>query len=173
MPRTTVGRREGSYVFSGLQFSCRRAYFPGNQLLHKVPPLKGDRGTSIRRIIPYGARLRNLARRLRSNMTPAEKLLWKRLRRKQIRGHSFHRQRPIDHYIVDFYCPDPLLAAESTAAVTAEKRKLKADLERQDRLESMGLQVIRFSDQEVMRDIENVVRGVEGVVDGLEERTSS
>ena len=128
---------------------------------------------SKRRIIPYDPRLKKLARRLRSNMTPAEKRLWKRLRRKQIRGQSFYRQRPIGCYIVDFYCADLLLAVEVDGRSHTGKEKLRADLERQDRLESLGLQVIRFSDQEVMRDIGNVVRGIEGVVDELTAKRTS
>lgn len=128
---------------------------------------------SMRRIIPYDPHLKKLARHLRKTMTPAEKRLWQRLRRKQIRDWSFYRQRPIDRYIVDFYCPDLGLVVEVDGRSHSGRTKLKADLDRQDRLASLGLELIRFSDQEVMGDLENVVRGIEGVVTALEDKRTS
>jgi very-short-patch-repair endonuclease len=65
-----------------------------------------------RKIIPYNHKLKQLARNLRNNSTLAEVLLWRELKGKQVRGYDFHRQKPIDKYIVDFYCPDLLLAIE-------------------------------------------------------------
>lgn len=126
-----------------------------------------------RRIIPYDPRLKKLARHLRANMTPAEKRLWTRLRRKQVRGWSFYRQRPIDRYIVDFYCPDLGLVVEVDGRSHSGEQKLREDLNRQERLRSLGLRVLRFSDQQVMRDLENVMRGIEGVVVDLEEGRTS
>jgi Protein of unknown function (DUF559) len=65
-----------------------------------------------REIIGYEQYLKELARKLRQNMTLGEVLLWQRLKRKQMRGYDFDRQRPIDRYIVDFYCKDLKLAIE-------------------------------------------------------------
>ncbi len=111
-----------------------------------------------RKIIPYRPELKRLARHLRKNMTPAEKRLWKHLRRKQMYGYSFYRQRPIDQYIVDFYCPDLMLAIEVDGR--SHDGRLEQDLERQRRLEALGICVLRFSDQQVMRDLENVLRAL-------------
>ena len=80
---------------------------------------------STRRIIPYDPRLKRLARSLRAHMTPAERRLWKQLRRKKIQGWSFYRQRPIDRYIADFYCPDLGLVVEWTAVVIAASSSLR------------------------------------------------
>ena len=54
---------------------------------------------------PYNKNLKQASRDLRNNMTDAEQLLWQRLRRKQILGLQFYRQKPILNFIVDFYCP--------------------------------------------------------------------
>ncbi len=54
--------------------------------------------------IQYNPKLKQLARELRNNATASEKRLWKYLRAKQMRGYDFHRQKPIDNYIVDFFC---------------------------------------------------------------------
>jgi very-short-patch-repair endonuclease len=128
---------------------------------------------STHRIIPYDPRLKQLARSLRAHMTPAERRLWKQLRRKQIRGWSFYRQRPIDRYIVDFYGPDLGLVVEVDGRSHSGERPFRADRRRQERLEELGLRVIRFSDGDVMEDLENVVRGIEGVVADLEEGRTS
>ena len=67
---------------------------------------------SNRIIQPYNPKLKKRARRLRKNMTDAEVKLWNHLRRKQIKGLQFFRQRPIGNYIVDFYAPEAKLVIE-------------------------------------------------------------
>jgi len=62
--------------------------------------------------IPYQPHLKELARQLRQNMTPGEVILWQHLKQKQMCGYDFDRQRPIDAYIVDFYCKPLMLAIE-------------------------------------------------------------
>ena len=61
---------------------------------------------------PYNKNLKQPSRDLRNNMTDAEQLLWQRLRRKQILGLQFYRQKPILNFIVDFYCPAASLVIE-------------------------------------------------------------
>jgi very-short-patch-repair endonuclease len=65
-----------------------------------------------RKIIPYNPKLVSLAKQLRNNMTLSEVLLWDELKSKQLLGYEFDRQRPIDNYIVDFYCKDLQLVIE-------------------------------------------------------------
>ena len=62
-------------------------------------------------IIPYNPKLKERARDLKKNATFAEKILWIAIRRKQL-GFEFHRQVPIDQYIVDFYCHELMLVIE-------------------------------------------------------------
>ena len=65
-----------------------------------------------RKIIPYNPILKERAQELRNNSTFSEIMLWNHLKKKQMRGFDFDRQRPIDNYIVDFYCKDLFLAIE-------------------------------------------------------------
>lgn len=115
-----------------------------------------------RKIIPYNPQLTALAKQLRQNMTVAEVLLWNRLKNKQMRGYDFDRQRPIDGYIVDFYCKDLLLAIEIDGFSHAHPSSYAHDMARQGRLESFGIHILRFQDEHVKQDIENVLWGIEG-----------
>jgi very-short-patch-repair endonuclease len=112
-----------------------------------------------RKIIPYNKSLKILARNLRNNSTLAEVLLWKQLKGKQLRGYDFHRQKPIDKYIVDFYCSELLLAIEIDGSSHMEK--YDEDLMRQQRLESLGVHLLRFTDSEVKNNLIGVVSFIE------------
>ena len=63
-------------------------------------------------VIPYNQKLKELARHLRKSSTLSEVLLWRYLKRKQMLGYDFDRQKPIDNYIVDFYCSELGLIVE-------------------------------------------------------------
>lgn len=67
---------------------------------------------SRRKILRYNPALKEKARELRNNSTRTEILLWTFLKGKQLRGYDFHRQKPIDEYIVDFFCNELMLAVE-------------------------------------------------------------
>ncbi len=116
-----------------------------------------------RTIIPYNPILKERARQLRSRMTLAEVLLWKRIKGKQVRGYDFDRQRPLDEYIVDFYCKDLLLAIEVDGR--SHDFKESSDARRQQRLESLGIRMLRFWDQEVKNDLGGVVQKIEAWID--------
>ena len=113
-------------------------------------------------IIPYEPHLVEKARKLRNNSTPGEILLWKHLRRKQVHGYDFDRQKPIDRYIVDFYCKKLKLAIEIDGEY--HKYQYKYDRRRQDRLEHWGIHVMRFSEKEVLQETKNVLRVIENWV---------
>ena len=68
-----------------------------------------------RKISPYNPKLKPLAKALRKNMTFSEVLLWNELKQKKMLGHDFDRQRPIDNYIVDFYCKDLMTGRQEKA----------------------------------------------------------
>ena len=65
-----------------------------------------------RKIITYNSRLKEKARELRNNSTFTEVMLWNYLKKKQMKGYDFHRQKPLDEYIVDFFCIELMLAIE-------------------------------------------------------------
>ncbi|HMO04577.1 MAG TPA: DUF559 domain-containing protein [Kiritimatiellia bacterium] len=108
-----------------------------------------------RDILPYEPYLKELARNLRQNMTLAEVLLWKRLKGGGVMGYDFDRQRPIDRYIVDFFSKDLMLSVEVDGA--SHNQKERADAERQQRLEALGVRFVRCWDREVKNDLDGVV----------------
>ncbi len=116
-----------------------------------------------RRIIHYDPQLKERARELRNNSTLSEILLWRVLKGKQIRGYDFHRQKPIDKYIVDFYCPDLFLAIEIDGF--SHFGKGVYDDHRQKRIESLGVHFLRFTDSDVKTDLCGVVTAIEQWID--------
>lgn len=112
----------------------------------------------LKTIIPYEPSLKELARRLRNNGTVSEALLWRCLKHRQVLGYDFDRQKPIDKYIVDFYCKELMLAIEIDGST--HDGKAHEDKMRQDRLESLGVRFLRFYDGDVKRNLEGVVEEI-------------
>jgi very-short-patch-repair endonuclease len=128
-----------------------------------TPPTEGKR--QRREIIPYQPYLKKLARKLRNNMTLGEIILWQHLKKKQVRGYDFDRQRPIDSYIVDFYCKDLKLAIEVDGSIHDSPEAQAQDQFRQERLEACGVSFLRFTDAQVRRDVEGVVIVIQDWID--------
>ncbi len=103
----------------------------------------------------YNPKLKELARQLRNNATLAEVLLWQQLKGKQMLGYDFHRQKPIDEYIVDFFCPKVNLIIEIDGVSHCEKAQ--QDQQRQTRLEYLGFHFLRFWDSDVKHNMEGVL----------------
>lgn len=106
---------------------------------------------------PYNKNLKQASRELRNNMTEAEKLLWSRLRGKQILGLQFYRQKPILNYIVDFYCPAANFVIECDGGQHFTEDGLEADQLRDEALAQLGLKVLRFDNRQVMERIDDVL----------------
>lgn len=117
------------------------------------------------KIIPYKSKLRNYARYLRKNSTLSEILLWKEIKGKAL-GFEFHRQVPIDNFIVDFYCHELMLAIEIDG--NSHDFKYEYDRKRQGILENFGVKFIRFDDLEVKRDMFNVLLELQHEIKELE-----
>ena len=109
-------------------------------------------GKHMRKIISYNQDLVAYAKELRKNMTLGEIALWREIKVKKL-GFRFSRQIPIDKYIVDFYCKDLKLAIEIDGSIHFEEGHQEKDKIRQDRLESLGIHVIRFSDLDVKNNL--------------------
>jgi very-short-patch-repair endonuclease len=107
------------------------------------------------KIIPYNPKLKELARRLRKNSTFSEVLLWEQIKNRKLMGCRFLRQKPIDNYIVDFFCPELMLAIE-VDGITHDK-KAAFDNDRQDRLESLGVKFLRFLDIDIKTNLQGVL----------------
>ncbi len=90
-------------------------------------------------------------------MTDAEIVLWAKVRRKQISGLQFHRQKPLGNYIVDFYCPTVRLVIEIDGSQHYQPDGMQSDSIRDDYLKSLGLSVLRFSNIDVLSNMDGVV----------------
>jgi len=93
-------------------------------------------------------------------MTDAEKLLWSKLRRKQLKGLQIYRQRIIGNYIVDFYCPGSNLIIEIDGGQHFTDEGLKDDKIRDEYLSKKGFKVLRFSDKEVFENLDGVIKRI-------------
>ena len=95
---------------------------------------------------------------LRREMTPAENILWQRLRRNQLNGLHFRRQQVIDGFIVDFYCHAASLIVEVDGGI--HKIQKEQDAERDAHLISRGFRILRVTNDEVNQDIDSVLRKI-------------
>jgi very-short-patch-repair endonuclease len=102
----------------------------------------------------YSKQLKQSARTLRAGMTDAEQKLWVYLRRKQVRGLQFYRQKPLLNFIVDFYCPAAKLVIELDGSQHAELDHQQKDQRRDNLLKELGLLVLRFDNRQVLMEME-------------------
>ena len=123
-----------------------------------------------RKIILYNPKLKEYARRLRNKSTKSEIKLWMNLKGKQIMGYDFHRQKPLNYYIADFYCYELKLVIELDGDSHLAEEIKKKDIKKQKKLESLGLTVMRFKDEEVFEDIGKVIESIEGYIIAFERR---
>ena len=115
-------------------------------------------------MLPYNRNLKQYSRQLRENMTDAERQLWAKIRRKQLKGCQFHRQKPIGDYIVDFFCPRAKLVIEVDGSHHLVGETLEYDKIRDEYLSSFGLRVLRFTNTDVLTRVEGVVESIEGEI---------
>ena len=147
-----------------LRFSCSGGEFKSSS------PDKGRRGRGLPlassgeglAFLPYKKNLTERARENRKNPTKAESKIWNEvLRMRQFADHKFLRQKPIDNYIVDFYCPELRLVIEIDGDSHAEA--VEYDAERTRILQSLGLTVVRYTN-------DDVINNIQGVYDDLSEQ---
>ena len=100
--------------------------------------------------IYYNPALKELARELRNNMKFAEKATWRMLNGKQFKGYDFHRQKPIGEFIADFYCYDLRLVIEIDGITHLDKDVIKKDRIKSQYFNSIGLNILRFTDDLVL-----------------------
>ena len=111
-------------------------------------------------MLPYAKRTKSTARTLRLRMTEAEQRLWFRLRRKQLHGVQFYRQKPLGDYIVDFYAPAAGLVVEVDGSQHLEDAAMLADAQRTAVLRNMGLHVLRFDNRQVLLETDAVIERI-------------
>ena len=98
---------------------------------------------------------------LRSNLTPAEALLWKSRQHSQLSGKKFRRQHSIEKYIVDFYCPDCRLAIELDGDAHFAESGAEYDNARTELLSKMGITVLRFENREIFDNLDLVIAEIQ------------
>jgi len=117
----------------------------------------------------YKKQLQPLANKLRKEMTKAEACLWKHaLRASMMKRYVFNRQRPVLNYIAIFLCKPLLLIIEVDGYSHQNEEAYIKDIIRQEKLEAIGYKVIRFTDDEVLKNIKNVIRVIEMTIEERE-----
>ncbi len=111
-------------------------------------------------MLEYDRKLKENSRKLRSRLTDSEQMLWWRIRRKQILGVQFYRQKPIGRYIVDFYAPSTGLVIEVDGSQHGDADQSEKDKQRDEYLQDQGLTVLRFNSREVLLEIDAVVQKI-------------
>ena len=104
--------------------------------------------------LKYDSKLKERAKYLRNNSTLSEVLLWLQLKNKKL-GFDFHRQKLIDNFIVDFFCPRLMLAIEIDGA--SHNNKVEYDKFRQKKLENLGVRFIRFRDIDIKNNMQGCI----------------
>ncbi len=121
-----------------------------------------------RKIIPYNPRLKEFARQLRNNLTKGEIYLWLQLKGKQMRGYDFHRQKPIDEFIVDFFCHELMLAIEVDGYSHTIPEVIDKDEIKDRRLRELGVFAMHIDDVEIFENLPNVLLQIEKYIDDYE-----
>ena len=119
---------------------------------------------------PYNNALKQPARHLRTTMTDTERQLWVRLRRKNLLGVQFYRQKPLGDYIVDFYAPRAGLVVETDGAQHLEEAHVARDAQRDAYLVRQGVRVLRFHTTQILQEFDAVV---EVIFSALTERLAA
>jgi len=117
----------------------------------------------MKKIIPYNPKLVPYAKMLRQNMTLGEIALWREIKGKKL-GVRFSRQIPIDQYIVDFYCKHLQLAIEVDGSIHFKDEQQNKDIFRQNRLESLGVVLVRFNDLDVKNNLSLVLEELKNTI---------
>jgi very-short-patch-repair endonuclease len=122
----------------------------------------------------YNKNLQPLANQLRKNFTKAEACLWKyALKAKQLRGYQFRRQRPVLHYIADFLCKELMLIVEVDGVTHDDEQTFTKDKAREENLTKAGFKVVRFTDDEILKNMTGVISTLERLIDEMENSTPS
>ncbi len=121
---------------------------------------------SVERSMFYGAKppIFEKAKMLRNALTQAEKLLWDKLRNKQLSGFKFRNQHPMDIFIADFYCHQLMLVIEVDGGVHNTYEHKEYDEGRTAELEAYGIKVIRFTNQQVINSLDNVLDEIRRII---------
>ena len=114
----------------------------------------------MEQLLPYNIHLKSNSRTLRKTMTKPEIYLWSKLRMNQINNCRFYRQKILGNYIVDFFCPKYNLVIEVDGGQHYSDTMLEADKQRETALNNLGMKIIRFTNTDVLTNLNEVVAGI-------------
>ncbi len=142
-------------------------------LVKYSPLIRGARGVPHKLVyIPYKKSLAKRARENRKTPTPAEQKMWEEvLQGKKLMGLKFSRQKPLGEFIVDFYCSELLLAIEIDG--DSHGKQIEYDTKRTEKLNALGITVIRYTNEEVMKNIDGVYEDLKRQVEKLKQPPQS
>lgn len=123
-------------------------------------PLFEKEGLGEISVLIYNKRLKSFSQKLRAEMTKAEKILWSKIRRKQVSNAQFYRQKPIGKYIADFYCPKLKIVIEIDGGHHYEDKNIVRDKLRNANFKQLGLTVLRFTNIDVVKNIDGVTQKI-------------
>lgn len=103
---------------------------------------------------------RDFARQLRQRQTHCERLLWQRLRARQLQGLKFRRQFPVDCYVLDFYCSEAKLAVELDGGQHYEPTAIARDQNRTVYLSNKGMTLLRFTNLQILHETDSVLQAI-------------
>ncbi len=115
----------------------------------------------MKRYLPYKKALKQFSRDLRNHSTLGEILLWQKLRARSMMGYQFYRQKPLENYIVDFYCQALKLVIEIDGEYHNIEEVYLNDLERENQLRKWGLNFLRFKEMDVRTKMGEVLNAIE------------
>ena len=118
----------------------------------------------------YNPIIKGIAKELRNNMTNAEKATWRMLKQKQLRGYDFHRQKPLGNYIADFYCYPLRLVIEINEVMHLDEKVQKYKKMKDQCFNSLGLTVLRFTDDLVLKNWNIVEREIIKYIEEYEKK---
>ena len=104
------------------------------------------------------------ARELRREMTEAEKILWEHLRARRFLNLKVRRQHPILDFIADFYCHELLLIVEADGGYHEERDVKYYDKERTKEFNRCGITIVRFTNEEILNDLDRVLKSLKATV---------
>ena len=121
----------------------------------------------------YNKSLQPFAQHLRNDMTKAEACLWKYvLRASQMKGYAFRRQRPVLYFIADFLCFELKLVIEVDGITHLWEETTVKDRRKDEALAEAGFTVMRFADEEILRDIKGVSQRIEWRIERREQEVA-
>ena len=123
--------------------------------------------------INYHPKLKELARKLRNKSTKSEIKLWQYLKSKKMMGYDFHRQKPIDNFILDFFCNKLKLAIELDGYTHTFEEIAEKDAVKQERLKELGITVMRFCDEDVMKNTDGVLQVIRCFIEDCEKQRNT